>query len=940
MFVFLQLMYYNICGKGGSKMANKNTKKSSRNKSDDIKKKTGKRSKEKNNGKKKVKFKQKHPRIALAIKIILIALLLAFVIGVGVISAIIFGMINEDLDISKEDLIISASNTIIKDLDGNVIAELSGDERRKVITLDEMSEYLPKAYVAIEDERFYEHSGVDMKRTAGAIATYVFNGGSSSFGGSTITQQLVKNITQDDDDSGMEGALRKVKEWVKAYKVEEMLSKDQILELYLNIIFVGGNGYGVQIGSEYYFNKDASDLSIAECAFLAGINNSPNAYNPYKEGVDNTEKITKRTKTVLSKMKELNYITDEQYKEAVAEVEAGFKFEQSTSTGSIYSYHTDAVISQVISDVASQKGISEALATNYVYSSGLTIYTTQDTDIQNTLETEFESNKLKNVTTQTTQTDGTKITQTAQGAMVVIDNETGYVVGCVGGLGEKTSSRGLNRATQSYRQPGSTIKPIADVAPGLEEGIITAATLYNDNTTSFNVGTGKPYTPKDYNTPKGVRSIRSFVTTSQNIPFVKLMVELTPSKSIDYLTKMGVSKLDKSKDGIAMAIGGITNGISPLEMAAAYATIANDGVYRTPLFYTKVEDINGNVVLKAEQTTTRVFSEETAYVTKSILTSVITGESTYGGTGTASYCKISGIDTAVKTGTTNGDKDRWLCGFTNYYTAATWFGYDIQDEVTTKALTSATGSGTNPAGVLWSNCMKSIHTGLENSTFTKPDGVLSTAVCKDTGLLAGEKCTNVYTEVFVKGKLPDECDGHQTTAIVCTESGLLANDYCPTKETKTANYLIQKERLGLWTTESNSTESTLPTETCLVHKKTEETTTVVEETPSGTSSEKETNKKNETTGSGNNSSTGSSSNETTGNGNNTSSDTGNNETTGNTNSSTTGNENNTIGNGSTTGNGNDSASGSGTTGNETTGNESNGNNETTGNEENESSSNQ
>ena len=525
-----------------------------------------------------------------------------------------------------------------------------------------MPENLKDAYVAIEDERFYTHSGVDFKRTGAAIFQYVTKGGNSSFGGSTITQQLVKNITQEAERTGKEGIIRKVKEWAKAYQIERMISKDQILELYLNIIFVGGKNYGVEVGAEYYFNKQVADLDLAECAFLAGINNSPNSYNPYGE-TDNSEKIKKRTKTVLAKMLELDMIDKTEYDEACKKVEEGLKFEKAVSVGAIHSYHTDATIAQLIADIANQKGISTSLATTYVYSSGLTIYSTQISSIQSQMD---EVMMLGSSKYSKTSAKGA----TSQSAMVIIDNATGYVVGVEGGLGPKTESRGLNRATQSTRQTGSSIKPLTSLVPGINECIITAATIYDDNATEFN-GNWKP---KDYNAFKGLISIRSAVTTSQNIPFIKAVAEITTAKAIEYLEKMGVTSIDKERDGLpSLSIGGFTYGISPLEMAGAYSTIANNGVYRTPLFYTKVIDSNGNVIIEPTQKTEQVFSEQTAYVVKNLLQSVVQS-------GTATYCKISGMDVAAKTGTTNGNYDKWLCGFTNYYTASTWYGYDSNEE--------------------------------------------------------------------------------------------------------------------------------------------------------------------------------------------------------------------------------------------------------------------
>ena len=750
----------------------------------------------------KLKFKHKHPKLSIALKIMIIVFLVLCVVGAGVVIGLLYGAWGDDFKIDISDLVLQ-ENSVILDTDGNIIAELTGDENRKIITLEEMSPYLPKAYVAIEDERFESHHGVDIKRTGAAILSFVTHAGKSTAGGgSTITQQLVKNITQDKDSSGIKGIIRKLKEWVKAYQIENELSKDQILELYLNLIFVGGaENRGVEIASEYYFNKSAKDLTIAQCAFLAGINHSPNSYNPYSDK-DVTEKIAKRTKTVLGKMKELGYITDEEYNTAIAEVDAGFAFEKGVS-GNVYSSHTDALIDQLINQIMEEKNISKDAATTYLYSSGLKIYSTQVTSIQKVMEEEAKQDRYK--------LTSKKTGATAQGAAVVIDPSTGYVVGAIGQLGEKTTSRGLNRIN-SERQTGSSIKPIADVLPALEEGIITPATIYADLRTTF----GKDYTPENDVSYTTLRTVRNALATSQNVPFVKVMAELTPKKSMEYMKKMGITSLDDDRDNnLSLAIGGLTYGISPLEMAAAYASIANNGNYIEPTFYSKIEDSDGKIVLEPNQTTEKVCSEQTAYIVKDLLKSTISGADGYAGT--ATYCAISGMDVAAKTGTTNEKKDRWLCGFTNYYACAAWFGYDDPETVNY--------SGRNPAGQLFDNIMTEIHKGKESSTFKEPNGIVHATVCRTSGRLASDKCTDKYTEIFIEGKLPETCDAHQSQFTICTSSGKLANEYCPdsTRQTKTSNYVVEKERLGLWSTPGiNTTVETAPTEYCTVHSKPEE----------------------------------------------------------------------------------------------------------------------
>ena len=610
-----------------------------------------------------------------------------------------------------------------------------GDEKKKSnISFEEMPDNLKNAYVAIEDERFYKHSGVDIKRTASAIFNYVIHFGSSSFGGSTITQQLVKNITGDNTDS----VTRKVKEWWKAWLLETKLSKEEILEGYLNIIYVGPSIYGVDSGAKYYFNKSASELSLEECAFLAGINHSPNSYNPFSD-TDNSEKIKNRTITVLDKMKELGYIDDTSYNEAVSNVNSGLNFkngEVESKSDGVYSYHTDALITEIINDIEEKYNISEEFATNYINMAGLTIHSTEDSKIQEETEKEFEKSKyiLKS------KTGG----DNSQAAMIVMDHKTGNVLSCVGALGKKDISRPFNRATQSTRQTGSSIKPLAILAPAIDKKIITASSVYDDTEKDFEDG----YHPVDYNKALGEITVRRAVESSQNIPFVEIMEELTPKTAIKYLEKMGITTLTKNDEGLPLALGGLDKGISPLQMAGAYSTIANDGIYIEPTFYTKIDRKNGSKILESKQEKRRVFSKEVAYILKSLLTEPVLGKN-----GTATYCKISGVDVAAKTGTTDENYDRWLCGFTPYYTAVTWYGFDQNETIDF--------NGRNPAGLIWANVMARIHAGLQKASFEKPSGVLSITVCSETGKVANTGCPNTYTEYFLWFTTPDDCDKHK-----------------------------------------------------------------------------------------------------------------------------------------------------------------------------------
>lgn len=661
-------------------------------------------------------------------KLILLIIIIIIILSLG----ICLGISAHKWKTLAKDMLLNESSIVI-DTDGKTLAELGSEKKKVSIEGKSMPKNLLNAYVSIEDERFYKHHGVDIKRTASAIASYVIHFGSSSFGGSTITQQLVKNLTGDTTDS----ITRKVKEWWKAWQIETCLSKEEILEGYLNVIYVGPSIYGVEAGAQYYFSKSVTDLSLEECAFLAGLNHSPNSYNPFTSS-ENGDKIKKRTKTVLSKMRELGYITyEDDYNQAVENVDKGLNFKQGEvkSNDGVYSYHTDALITEITNDIAEKYNINETFATNYISMAGLTIHSTQNSKIQKEMET--ESAKKKYIL------NSKNGEGTSQAAMVIIDHTTGYVLGCNGGLGNKTTSRPLNRATQSVRQTGSAIKPIAVLAPAIDKKIITASTILDDTEQDFENG----YHPTDFLSALGKVTVRRAVESSQNIPFVEIMEQLGSSTSIKYLKEMGVTSLTEKDNGLPLALGGLDKGISPLQMAGAYATIANDGIYIEPTFYTKIDKKSGTTLLKAKQETKKVFSKEVAYILKQILTQPVNGSN-----GTATYCKISGVDVAAKTGTTDENYDRWLCGFTPYYTAVTWFGYDQNESIEFNKR--------NPAGLIWANVMSRIHAGLDGARFSKPPSVTSCIICAETGKRSTTGCTNTYTEYFLLGTAPDLCDKH------------------------------------------------------------------------------------------------------------------------------------------------------------------------------------
>ena len=541
-----------------------NAKKQNKNKSSDSK------SKKEN----KTKFKNKHPKAAKIIKISILVFILLAIIGSGILVGAFVGIFGDELKIDESMLKVGSENSTVYDADGNLIATLSGGAKRKSITLGEMSEYLPKAFVAIEDERFYEHGGIDIGRTAYATITYVLNGGESSFGGSTITQQVIKNITQDKDRSSLAGVVRKVKEISKAIQVEQYLSKDQILELYLNLIFVGGDDInGVELGSVYYFNKSAKDLSIAECAYMAGINHSPNAYkpfsdfsnkeNPEEEKAKMTEKIKNRTKTVLGKMLEVGYITEEQHTQAVADVDKGLNFQngESASVTVDVSYVTEAAIDQILDRILAEgnEDMDRDAAEMLLYSGGLKIYTTQKSDIQTVLEEEIvkekyiTSSKYKD---KEKDENGEEVTveriQYSTPTMVIINHETGEVVAAATATGDKETRTAktklgyFNYPVKVEKQTGSSMKPLSVIVPGLSTGTITGATVYIDQPTTWGNGP-KPYSPKNYDgfEKRFFVNMRQAIEVSANVPHVKALSNIGTEAAVDFCESIGMPRFEE-----------------------------------------------------------------------------------------------------------------------------------------------------------------------------------------------------------------------------------------------------------------------------------------------------------------------------------------------------------------------------------------------------------
>ncbi len=610
-------------------------------------------------------------------------------------------------------------------MDYNTVAIENKDEN-----YDGIPKMLADAFIAIEDKRFATHYGVDWKRTLGAFINEFVPIYSSRQGGSTITQQLVKNITDDRSQK----ASRKVREIMRARYLESKYSKDTILECYLNIIPMGHGMYGVEVAANYYFGKTVSELSIAECACLAAITKSPTYYAPDDYPEDNKN----RRNQVLFEMYDQGYITEKEYEEAkntelkiVAETRV-------LNQNKINSYFVDALIKQVTKDLAEQYGYDERRANDMFYSGGYKIYATVDTDMQDAAEKVFADEATYAIKS----AKGKKMT----GGITVMDYK-GNVKAIVGGIGEKTTNRGFNNATDAIRQPGSTMKPIAAYAPALEADLISYSQLINDTKTSYN-----GWTPKNwYGHYKGNVTVQKALEISINAIPVYLVNKLTPQVSFDFLTqKLGITTLNEEDKNLSpLGMGGTNGGLTTLESAAAFAVFGNGGLYYEPSFYSKVTDQDGKVVLERNTEPKMAISEDTATVMNHLLQTVVYGGS---GTGGAAKSYIKNMKIYAKTGTSNDQNDLWFVGGTPYYVASCWCGFEVMEPIPRQH------SGI--ALKMWGNVMSKVHSGLKAKKFTDSDYATKKEYCTSTGLIANDGCPSKATGWYRKSNIPETCTTH------------------------------------------------------------------------------------------------------------------------------------------------------------------------------------
>ncbi len=660
-------------------------------------------------------------------------ILAAVFIFVVIVSGLLVGMYTavsrEIKDMNIQSLASDYSSFIYyEDESGNQqeLEQIQSDSSRIWVDSSQIPQVMKDAIVSIEDERFYKHHGVDVKRTLGATGKWVFAKigiGSADYGGSTITQQVIKNITNEKENK----ASRKIKEMMRAIALEQQLSKDEILTMYLNIAYFANNCSGVEAAANTYFNKSAKDLTLAEAASIAGITQSPSAYDPFTHPDKNIEKRN----LVLGKMRDLGYITESEYASASASdlvVSNAHKENQ----GRITSYFSDQVVNDVIEDLMEQKGYSNDFATQQVYNGGLKIYATIDPDIQDIMESVF--------------TDTSNFPHTgkgAQSAMIVIDPYTGKVKGIIGSLGEKKDIRGWNRATQMKRQPGSSIKPLSVYGPAIDTGKITEVSIVKDE--ELTIGNDKWKPKNSYKDFLGDMTVKEAVARSSNIPAVKVLDMVGLSTSYGYLqNKFHISTLEeKDKNYSSLALGGLTQGVTVEEMAAAYGTFVNSGKYIKPHTYTQVVDSTGKVILENKSDSTQAISAASAYITADLLSGVVNSS-----VGTGRSAKLDcGISAYGKTGTTDDDCDKWFVGFTPYYVGACWYGFD-----TPSSLSDAGVSG-NPTVTAWKLVMDKIHAKLNKKELTRPSNVVEAQVCELSGNLATSTCPS-EKGYFVDGTQP------------------------------------------------------------------------------------------------------------------------------------------------------------------------------------------
>lgn len=704
--------------------------------------------KKKNTGNKKNKKAEKRSVPRTILRVLLLAILFVAVFMFFYIIRFTHGEVAINLDDYKTN---QAQTSIIyahgdKKGEYTKIGELHGEQNRIWVDLDKIPDNMQNAFTCMEDKRFYDHKGVDWIRTIAVVVKY-----HGKQGGSTLTQQLIKNLTEENQVT----ISRKFREILYALNLERHYSKQEILEAYLNTIPLGSGCYGVQTAAEKYFGKDISELDAAECACIASITKAPTYYNPLL----NPQNTLKRQKVCLAAMRDQGKLSEKEYEKAVNEkviftnssdYKGSKKVNKTANNEKVNSYYVDYVVDTVIHDLMSKYKLSKSEATKKVYNGGLRIYSCENPRVQEAAEEVFV-NRITFPSEPSRTENGEKNTKKkVQSSMTIMDYE-GNVVAVVGGAGPKTINRGVNRATDTTRSPGSSIKPLSIYAPAIEEGVVTYGSFVEDYAMDVN---GKKW-PQNFGgsigSPGKMVPLQYAVAQSLNTTAARVGMKVGNTVSMKYLTD-NFHFTTLVKDGphtdcnmSSMAVGGMSKGVTNLEMTAAFATFGNEGKYYAPRCYTKVTDYKGKEeILKTKSRAEQALTPATATIMNRLLQTVMTE-------GTAQGLGVPGFPCFGKTGTTSDTKDKWFCGGNPYFVGTVWYGYDVQEEITQNVYP-------NPAGRIWQAVMTRALKGYKRKDFTYSDNVVAKAYCKKTGLLAGEGCPSA-TGYFDSKHLPKTCDG-------------------------------------------------------------------------------------------------------------------------------------------------------------------------------------
>lgn len=796
------------------------------------------------------------------VKLVLVLFTVGIILSVSLGYGIFKGIIDAAPEIDVASIEPSGYATMVYDSKGNLTETLvkSGSNRLEA-TYEELPQCLIDAFVAIEDSRFWSHHGVDLRSMIRAAVGILTN--NPAGGGSTLTQQLIKNniFAGGNEDSFGEKLERKLQEQYLALQLEKIMDKEIILKNYLNTINLGNNTLGVKSAAKRYFGKDVSDLTLSEATVIAGITQNPTKYNPLSEkGQKNNEE---KRRVILQYMYEQGKISKEDQEEALAD-DVYSRIQNvdlvTQESQNPYSYFTDELTEQVMTALQEKLGYTESQASNLLYAGGLSIYTTQDPDLQAIVDEEVnnpdnydvvyysvdyrlsiqhEDETVTNYSDETMKTyyrtdlgqtsyDGlfktkeeadaaiaayksamTKEGDTVLGevvyyilqpqvSFVLMDQHTGYVKAVNGGRGTKEISLSLNRATNTLRQPGSTFKVLTAFAPALDTCGATLSTVYYDAPYTVGQKTFRNwYAKKGY---MGYSTIRDGIVYSMNIVAVRCMMEtVTPQLGVEYARNFGITSLTETDYNAATALGGITKGVSNLELTGAYAAIANGGIYTKPVFFTEILDHNGKVLLENEPQTKRVLKDSTAFLLTDALAESMESSRMYASPGvslnsTSVPANIPGMSNAGKSGTTTSNVDIWFVGYTPYYTAGIWSGCDDNQKI------SAIGSSTSYHKRIWKQIMARAHEGLADTGFPVPDSIETASVCRKSGMLpnpgvceADPRGSAVYTEYFAKGTVPTQVCDHHVAITVCGESGGLPTEFCPLESRHSRTVLVTPE---------------------------------------------------------------------------------------------------------------------------------------------------